>query len=613
LKNYVKIVLCTIAAFVGIFATPGHAKPSTIETQNYILSQVNKGEKVNLLDRFEKEEDRVVKAEFLYRLIAGEIESVMITKYGVQIIGAIIINPLDLELIEIPFILYFKNCTFQDRLSFSHSGFTDHCLFSNVTFLGDVAFVNTTFSKRLILESSTFHENADFSAAKFKTLTRFTYTKFLGGSPHKSSDFSLAHFSKLVHFQSVVFNQMAIFDGVNFDGNAIYQSAEFRGGADFSDADFNGRATFHLTKFFQLAYFYKAAFKENLDFQSSEFFKVANFNEIVFSSKSIWDNAQFHDSSSFSGSSFQEFADFSVVKFLAYPDFSNSTFQNSVSFKKAYLEGADFRNSNLANSDFSGAFLSEADFQESNLDGCQFWDVKSFPNKYEPRSGGSPYIPSVADLQNLSKMTFLKSPHGLVDLRLGFKNLSYREQERKVTYAIKRTQRLKLWNSNFTHESEDKRVSIFDKIESVFHLVLFELPCAYGMQPGRPLMILAGFILLFTIPYTEFISRKNEDGIWKIWINDRVRKDLGHEEPERIYLIGFQAMKTGFYLSLLSAFSIGWKDLNVGNWIARIQKREYVLKATGWARVVSGIQSLISVYLLALWALSYFGRPFETI
>jgi len=33
--------------------------------------------------------------------------------------------------------------------------------------------------------------------------------------------------------------------------------------------------------------------------------------------------------------------------------------------------------------------------------------------------------------------------------------------------------------------------------------------------------------------------------------------------------------------------------------------------ATGWVRVVSGVQSLISVYLLARAVLTYFGRPFE--
>jgi hypothetical protein len=37
----------------------------------------------------------------------------------------------------------------------------------------------------------------------------------------------------------------------------------------------------------------------------------------------------------------------------------------------------------------------------------------------------------------------------------------------------------------------------------------------------------------------------------------------------------------------------------------------YTLSATGWVRAVSGLQSLVSVYLLALWALTYFGRSFE--
>jgi hypothetical protein len=67
----------------------------------------------------------------------------------------------------------------------------------------------------------------------------------------------------------------------------------------------------------------------------------------------------------------------------------------------------------------------------------------------------------------------------------------------------------------------------------------------------------------------------------------------------------------GLYFSLLSAFSLGWWELNVGTWIARVQPREYMLRATGWVRTVSSIQSLLSVYLLALWVLTYFGRPFE--
>jgi len=65
------------------------------------------------------------------------------------------------------------------------------------------------------------------------------------------------------------------------------------------------------------------------------------------------------------------------------------------------------------------------------------------------------------------------------------------------------------------------------------------------------------------------------------------------------------------YFSILSAFHIGWRDLNVGTWMTRLQPREYTLRATGWVRIVSAGQSLLSVYFLALWVLTYFGRPFE--
>jgi len=42
----------------------------------------------------------------------------------------------------------------------------------------------------------------------------------------------------------------------------------------------------------------------------------------------------------------------------------------------------------------------------------------------------------------------------------------------------------------------------------------------------------------------------------------------------------------------------------------RLQLREYTFRATGWVRTVAGIQSLISLYLVALALLTYFGDPF---
>jgi len=69
--------------------------------------------------------------------------------------------------------------------------------------------------------------------------------------------------------------------------------------------------------------------------------------------------------------------------------------------------------------------------------------------------------------------------------------------------------------------------------------------------------------------------------------------------------------RIAIFFSILSAFQIGWRDLNVSNWISRIQSREYSLRAKGWVRIVAGSQSIVSAYLIVLWALAYFARPFE--
>jgi hypothetical protein len=204
-------------------------------------------------------------------------------------------------------------------------------------------------------------------------------------------------------------------------------------------------------------------------------------------------------------------------------------------------------------------------------------------------------------------MRFGSSAHALVELRKAFKEAGLRTQEREITYAVKYTQRRKLWT--------DRNSSALDVLESIFYLIFFELTCSYGMSPGRPLIILLFVIIpLFSIPYSVVLKwPPKRDGIWKVWISERVRKDLGSEEPVRLNLKFLSALRFGFYFSLVSAFSIGWREFNVGNWITRIQLREYILHASGWVRMLSGVQSLVSVYLLALWVLTYFGRPFEAV
>jgi hypothetical protein len=65
-------------------------------------------------------------------------------------------------------------------------------------------------------------------------------------------------------------------------------------------------------------------------------------------------------------------------------------------------------------------------------------------------------------------------------------------------------------------------------------------------------------------------------------------------------IVGFRGQR-GEYATLLPSLESH----------TRIEAREYTLRGTGRVRVVSGIQSLLSVYLVALAILTYFGTPFE--
>jgi len=73
----------------------------------------------------------------------------------------------------------------------------------------------------------------------------------------------------------------------------------------------------------------------------------------------------------------------------------------------------------------------------------------------------------------------------------------------------------------------------------------------------------------------------------------------------------FRALRTALLFSMMSVFNIGFNGFNGGLWIRMLQPREFDIRARGWMRIISGVQSLLGVGLLALAVLSYFGHPFE--
>ena len=273
---------------------------------------------------------------------------------------------------------------------------------------------------------------------------------------------------------------------------------------------------------------------------------------------------------------------------------------------KAYLKGAKLFFANL-----KGAVLQDANLEGAelaggaNLEGAHLLGANLEGVNYEADLGRLPDIVSLAYAYNLEKMRFKSLPYAMDELRQAFKKVGLRQQERKITYAIRHSERLNWWRDG-------------KYIRSLFSLVFFEWSVQYGLNPGRALIALISAILVFSIAYLAIlINPSRRHAIWRILPKERIemtedRAILAEDaQIERLKPKSWRVITYALYFSLLSAFHIGWRELNVGNWISRIQPSSYTLQATGWVRTVSGVQSLISVYLLAMWALTYFGRPFE--
>ena len=309
---------------------------------------------------------------------------------------------------------------------------------------------------------------------------------------------------------------------------------------------------------------------------------------------------------------------------------------------EADLQGADLREANLQGASLFGANLNFADLDGANLKGANLARavltraslVKSVLTDaalYSAQLSGALYQPATAPSSgSLSGVIGLESvwfcpgeASGLVQLREALKEAGLRGLERQATNTLESIQTdyaLAQWNGAEIDGCPDLQRDRLAAIEGVFRLVFFEWPTAYGLAYGRPILILLGLIGVFTLVYLPalFIVPKSLDGsgIYRVWPQGRIeRKDITlvtakDDVVERLKSRNLSALGFAFYFSLISAFHLGWRDLNVGTWIARLQPGEYALRAKGWVRVVSGVQSLISVYPVAMWVLTYFGRPF---
>lgn len=71
------------------------------------------------------------------------------------------------------------------------------------------------------------------------------------------------------------------------------------------------------------------------------------------------------------------------------------------------------------------------------------------------------------------------------------------------------------------------------------------------------------------------------------------------------------AWRMAVWLSVLSILRFGWRDLSLGTWLTVVQREEYTIRPSGWVRTAAGIQSIIGLLMVGLWAVCYFKGPLE--
>lgn len=270
---------------------------------------------------------------------------------------------------------------------------------------------------------------------------------------------------------------------------------------------------------------------------------------------------------------------------------------NDVKMRNADLTGADMIDVDFSgNSDLREVDLSSAMLKDADVSGVDLQDAIFQPNLL-------PNVSDIARAKNLEYMKYEDSPNALAQLRKLFEDGGFRDQARKITFALS--------------DMETQKASFLEK---GFRTIAFKWTCAYGMRPERTLELWSGLLLILWITYAVFIHAPGKSGIYivrHVGNGEPVEEQIvpgPSTKPLRLWQFVYSEARIFFwagFFCLMSAFNVGFKDIDFGRWLRLLPRTEYDLKAKGWARSVAGVQALLSIYLLALWVLTYFGHPFD--
>jgi uncharacterized protein YjbI with pentapeptide repeats len=431
---------------------------------------------------------------------------------------------------------------------------------------------------------------------------------------------------KLAWHDSIIGNlfiyQSVFLDTVSFSGSAFIKNAgfggcEFKKYADFSYAIFDSAIEFTDNIMDANTYFEKAFFRSKSTFWRIKYLCHADFNQCQFCDTSITRFCKYK-SADYNSTLFKKYCLLMDCDFGISVGFDGAKFDNAGDFSRLnFGNGADFFQATLLNVNIKDVDLSGSDFEEANLRGVRFE-----PSKI-------PEASKIAYCSNLQTLYFQENPTALTMLRDSFKTSGFREQERGITYALKRSEnKIRLEHArvdsffNFRDFNWDKfgpkieRISFAEKAINyfwyAFNLALFDWTVQYGMNYTRPIVLTIIIIIFSAFLYLILICL-NIPGNIEVINNSNSENYAPLKEyiiKDNIILKILIIFRYCLVFSMMNATNISFREFNFSRWLYLLFTEDVNIRPTGWIRPISAFQSIISLFLLILFLLSYFGRPF---
>lgn len=377
-------------------------------------------------------------------------------------------------------------------------------------------------------------------------------------------------------FKDAAFKGRAYFGDAIFEGKVSFRNASFEDRAYFSEANFKSEAYFGNAIFGDAAFFHRATFEDRGGFLLAKFKGEVDFSNATFKSGvALW-GAIFKGGVYCEGTTFEDEASFEDATFEGEASFVDATFEGKTSFVDATFKGcASFNGSScIAKTSFSGAlFERTCSFANREFGGVLYFKHTAFqqgvimeydlenpePEKYKlPQAEQEGCrVQKIAYEQegrkDAAEAMFVREMRA----RRRDREAQYEDQEGKTVFRKK-----PLWDPEMPLKRRFRWGNLGLCITAKAEYLLVDLLSEYGTNWKR--VVGSSFVLIIAFAL--------------------------------IYLLGdIRGASTAwdlFYFSMASFTSLGDGGLN----------------PVGWARALSGFQSLIGAFFIALFVVVFARR-----